>query len=342
MKHSTITRTFRKLAAGLAAALALGGLGSVGTAALTQGVAHADVRLNHVSKTGGLITWVGGSEYNHVTVSVAGGTYTITDSGHDVTASSPCVRTVYGQARCTNVPGATPITGVRLEAGASNDWLEAQAGYNILVGGAGSDILIGGSGNDDLQGGDGNDGLFGQAGNDKLDGGVGTTSAGVLTDAGDYISGGPGIDWATYIAKTDGGVTVTLDGLDNDGKTNANERDNVLPDVEDLTGTRFDDVLYGSNGENYLFGTWGSDALIGLGGNDSLYGEDGYDALSGGLGQDSLYGGADNDSLYQQFGTSTTADIDLVSDCGSGFDYLYRDSTEGLPTNCERVFLPTN
>jgi Ca2+-binding RTX toxin-like protein len=61
----------------------------------------------------------------------------------------------------------------------------------------------------------------------------------------------------------------------------------TLAGVEDIDGSRFDDVITGSAGSNWLFGETGNDTLSGGDGdNDGLWGGDGNDTLDGGLGQD--------------------------------------------------------
>ena len=43
-----------------------------------------------------------------------------------------------------------------------------------------------------------------------------------------------------------------------------------LPSIENLTGSRFDDTLYGDGGSNVLRGGPGHDRLVGRGGDDAL------------------------------------------------------------------------
>jgi Ca2+-binding RTX toxin-like protein len=83
-------------------------------------------------------------------------------------------------------------------------------------------------------------------------------------------------------------VIVDLDGIADDGE--ANERDNVAPDVEDVIGGLGSDTLIGSSAANRLLGYGGDDRLIGLDGTDELSGGTGADTLLGGLGNDALDG----------------------------------------------------
>lgn len=133
-----------------------------------------------------------------------------------------------------------------------------------------------GSGIDDMIfGKDGSDTLTGNNGDDLLDGGAG----------GDKLLGGAGNDTAGYgSAKT--GVTANL----NDSSLNLGDaKDDVYSQIENLSGSTYDDVLSGNRGVNTIYG---------LEGNDRIYGLDGVDTLDGGAGNDFLYGGDKNDLLF--------------------------------------------
>ena len=148
-------------------------------------------------------------------------------------------------------------------------FLSIADGKDALNGGAGEDELHGGFGDDTLNGGDGNDRLYGGAGNDNLWGGNGS-------DVADYSDAPRGVNvtlgwWSTII---------------NDGHGNQD----VLWEIENLSGSMFDDIL---SGESYSF----DNIIDGLGGNDTIYGRDGNDTLNGGDGVDIVYGGNDNDAL---------------------------------------------
>lgn len=75
---------------------------------------------------------------------------------------------------------------------------------------------------------------------------------------------------------------------------------------EVMTGTEFDDILYGKGGadtlnglagDDTLFGGKGKDVLNGNGGDDELMGGKGGDVLKGGKGSDILFGRSGNDML---------------------------------------------
>jgi len=80
--------------------------------------------------------------------------------------------------------------------------------------------------------------------------------------------------------------TATGDGAD------------ILVEIENLIGSRYDDVLSGDSGPNLLRGGAGNDMLRGRGGDDVLHGEGGNDTLIGGSGDDELYGGPGDDDLH--------------------------------------------
>ena len=120
-----------------------------------------------------------------------------------------------------------------------------------LPGGDENDSIIAGSGNDRLFGQAGGDRLFGQGGNDVLDGGPGA----------DLLNGGLGTDTASYLSAR-AGVTANL-GSQN-GNTGDAAGDNYLQ-IENLTGSGFDDTLTVDGNVNTIRGSYGNDVLIGVG-----------------------------------------------------------------------------
>ena len=153
--------------------------------------------------------------------------------------------------------------------------------FNLIVGTEAADILTGTQGDDALIGGPGDDELDAQDGNDVLVGGLGA----------DILSGGAGNDTASYDEPdlSNSGVTVDLSSgeahrgaaegdtfphlvsieyLDEDG----NIQQAMVPDIENLRGTEFHDILTGTHGPNRLEGLGSLDYLYGLAGNDVLLG----------------------------------------------------------------------
>jgi Ca2+-binding RTX toxin-like protein len=167
-----------------------------------------------------------------------------------------------------------------------------QTDVEIVNGGAGNDTITGSDADNVLNGNGGKDTLNGAGGSDALNrgDGDGNQDAGA---GGDVLHGGPGDDSVSY-EEAKSSVRVTIDGIAGDGA--AGENDNVMRDVENVTGSRFADVLIGNSGPNVLQGGPGNDRLNGGGGADTLDGGSGDDALQAlGGGMDALLceGGTD-------------------------------------------------
>jgi Ca2+-binding RTX toxin-like protein len=79
------------------------------------------------------------------------------------------------------------------------------------------------------------------------------------------VDGGPGEDTAVYAHEP---AAVIVD-LGKHSTLRSAGRDS-LPSIENLTGSRFDDTLYGDDGPNVLRGGAGHDRLVGRGGEDTL------------------------------------------------------------------------
>jgi Ca2+-binding RTX toxin-like protein len=190
---------------------------------------------------------------------------------------------------------STTFDGISVDGGGGNDNLTV---FENTGPSRAATTVHGGDGNDTLDidreftneesGGDAF--YFGDAGDDTF------TFLRVLTNR--FFSGGPGIDSVSYgIFSTVGGISVTLDDQTNDGPHGA---DNVHSDVEQITGTIWDDTLVGTDGGQTLDGGAGDDSLDGGGGADSLAGDDGNDTLVGSA--------ADGDTLDGGSGTNTPVD----------------------------------
>jgi len=248
--------------------------------------------------------------------------------------------------------------------GAGNFRGVGNAGDNTIEGGSGDDVLIGGAGDDVLDGGVGIDAadysaasgrvtasLFDGAASGDGDGGVdilidienligsafddnlegddlanalhGGDGDDVLSGRGgnDVLRGGAGLDTADYSAAAAGvRVKLSVGTTSNDGDGGADQ----LIDIENLTGSDFNDVLIGDGGANVLTGGLGADYLIGLAGNDTLVGGAGAsNQLQGGLGDD-LYIVTANDTLVEFAGEG----IDTVQTTRTS--YTLRDNLENL------------
>jgi Ca2+-binding RTX toxin-like protein len=133
------------------------------------------------------------------------------------------------------------------------------------------------------------------------------------------VDGGVGIDTVSYENSWDRVVVNLAMGT---GKYGEASRD-VLVNVENLIGSRFNDILTGDAGVNRLNGGAGDDILDGGAGNDILVGGAGADTLIGGDGnrdaasyQDAALGVIVNLALG---GTGGEA----AGDTYSGVEYVY-------------------
>ncbi len=166
---------------------------------------------------------------------------------------SEAVRTMLG--------GSDNISGTlfhdTLNGHAGNDRIDGRAGRDRISGGDGGDLLIGGADADTLTG---------DSGDDTLEGGPGA----------DDQQGVGGYDMVTY-ANAGGGVSVNLDGSNGWSGEATGDR---FGSIEILRGSRFADILIGSNDHNVIEGGPGADTIAGLAGNDWLSFENATGAIA--------------------------------------------------------------
>jgi Ca2+-binding RTX toxin-like protein len=244
-----------------------------------------------------------------------------------------------------------------LEGGRGDDLLRGESGEDTLRGDrygrpASDDELLGGSGDDSLTGGLGEDTLAGGGANDVLRGDDPTQS---FVDA-DRLDGGSGRDRVRYTDRVLP-LTITLDGLPNDGQLGGAEGDNLIgienvtggADEDRVTGNGSGNVLDGLGGRDFLFGLGGDDTLAGgasndllrggdagdrlegAGGNDNMFGDDGEDTLIGGDGVDVFNGGGDDDRIYARDNRAETVN------CGAGGDDFAQVDVSDTVRNCEQT-----
>ena len=85
-----------------------------------------------------------------------------------------------------------------------------------------------------------------------------------------------------------------------------------------ITGTKYNDIINGKELNDTLNGGAGNDTLNGNAGNDTLNGGAGNDTLNGGAGNDTLNGGVGTDKIYFQNGNNTA-----IFNNGDGADTIY-------------------
>ncbi len=194
-----------------------------------------------------------------------------------------------------------PSYGYEIETATFADGTTLDLVNNLTFTGTALDDSVYGlsNANDVLIGGGGDDSLYGQSGDDILHGGAGD----------DDLRGGSGKDTASYVNAV-GAITASLLA-----GTATGEGTDTLFDIENITGSGFDDVITGNNEDNELRGLEGNDTLRGDAGNDILFGDDGDDIVFGGLGNDRLDGGGGNDVFHFSSG------VDLIEDT-SGTDRI--------------------
>ncbi|PZO66465.1 MAG: hypothetical protein DI498_07460 [Paracoccus denitrificans] len=106
---------------------------------------------------------------------------------------------------------------------------------------------------------------------------------------------------------------------------------------DDMTGSRFDDVIAGRGGSDAMFGLAGNDTLNGGAGNDTLDGGEGNDRLNGGLGIDRMLGGKGNDTFI----VDNTKDV-VIEHADQGIDLVLSSVSHTLSANVENLILTGN
>ena len=225
--------------------------------------------------------------------------YRYSDAGVEVNLEEGTARG--GHAEGDTFPGK--INYGSFDANAELVAVTRDSDIKDLLGSAYDDILVGNRNDNRLFGYYGDDELDGREGGDLLYGGPGA----------DSIKGGDGVDNASYIFS-DAAVQVRLhDGTARGGEAQGDTFPGTMmvgytdpdgsfmlvevPDIENLTGSEYADILVGAHGDNVLVGWVGDDILDGREGDDGLHGGEGNDELHGGEGDDVLAGGNGDDHL---------------------------------------------
>jgi Ca2+-binding RTX toxin-like protein len=287
----------------------------------------------------GVLEIFGGFDTTSLVVSVEGGKFQVKETGMNlVFGEGPeCSNSDPQTAQCDPDPPdppppfspEPPITALSASLGEGDDSLtnltalgtpvlESPQDDLTLDGGNGNDVIHGGPAPETIVGGVGNDIVDGGGGDDKLANGVQSVTcfpecgpvgrnARSEFDGGDVYIGGSGDDVTRLDARQDN-LTITLDGLANDG--HPGENDNVQTES-----------VVGGSGADSITGDGGPNTLVGGPGNDTLSGLRGADQLEGGRNNDSLVGGRARDHM----------------ECDSGFDLAVSTPIDTVARDCERT-----
>lgn len=273
-------------------ALSAAGLMTVGAVS-----AFAQTDVSYFANAGGSDIEIDGEvNVDIVSVSLAGNTVTITDTGPGgiTTADPVCTAVNATTVTCPLDPPDpappsapfTPVDEVDAELDEGNDVFTSSAPIETGIDGdEGDDNLQGSPDDDDLDGGDGNDTLNGGDGNDDIDDG----HTALTTGGNDLVIGGNGRD-STTGTRRELPTTVTLDGVANDGFASLAEADNVQ--VEEFDGGDADDTLVGDGASNGVQAFDGNDVVMTGAGSDTMGGGPGDDQIDPGPGDDDIHCGA--------------------------------------------------
>lgn len=204
--------------------------------------------------------------------------------------------------------------------------------------------ISGDPGRVELQGTDHDDTLLGSDFNDRFRGRAGN----------DIITGFGGVDTARYTDGEISDLNVNLGLGTANYQWNGTPFTDSLSGIEEVWGSRTNDILVGDGARNRLEGRDGDDYLRGFADRDSLSGGDGNDSLIGDGGDDQLWGGFDDDTVRAGDGrdflegwdgndlldasggaTSTQGFGDFVrpglgTDQVIGHEGLFRDANDGI------------
>ncbi|MGB7440340.1 MAG: calcium-binding protein [Coleofasciculaceae cyanobacterium] len=221
-----------------------------------------------------------------------------------------------------------PIVSARGQGTTQGDWLE-----DYLTDGR----LYGYSGNDVLRGNGGNDTLISGTGWDFLDGGH--DDVGEDRDRAEYLGWNYGITVHTE-SMVRGSLPysdiyrVVKGSVDRNGQI----EEDILVDIEEISGTDLADTMYGGRGSDRFFGQAGNDWLIGAAGDDIINGGEGNDIIDAGEGNNILDGGAGNDEfiLTPGLGASIINNFEIGNDLlslATGLTFEQLSITQGSADN---------
>ena len=257
---------------------------------------------------------------------------------------------IYGTSGDDNLNGTSDTDNIIGYEG--NDTLQGGEGNDYLDGGQGDDVLEGGAGDDVLQ--------DYQGGSDTYRWGVGSGQDTVYEFSGVTPGAIDRIQITGTVAPSDVTITrelnvnpnaITLRLATGESLTVQNYfmpegqieeiafSDGTVWDATaiqariqtSLTGTEFNDYLYGTPQVELIQGLGGDDQIYAQEGNDTLQGGEGNDYLDGGQGDDVLEGGAGNDTMVDFGGGNDT----YVWGPDSGQDVMY--DYDWIPENIDTI-----
>ena len=127
-------------------------------------------------------------------------------------------------------------------------------------------------------------------------------------DDGDQYTAAAGDEPQMFDAHGDPAVWNRPGAIDADSQgdnTKSYAIGDILGSIENITGSRRDDMITGDGVPNVLKGGAGNDKLFGGGAGDTLHGDAGNDMLNGDAGDDTIMGGAGTDTIDGGEGSDT-------------------------------------
>lgn len=203
------------------------------------------------------------------------------------------------------------VGGITIANGVVIENAKGGRGADTIIGNEADNRINGGRGNDTIEGGEGNDWLIGSIGADRLDGGAGDDLLYVNGGNSTFI-GGSGNDTVEIRGKKAGVIDLDVTTQQATGLGRQ-----VFREIENATGGRRSDGLYGTDDDNVLEGKLGADTLNGKGGADTLI---------GGIGRDTMYAGIDTDQDVFVFKNHLDSKVgtrrDTIHEFDSGEDMI--------------------
>lgn len=279
-------------------------------------------------------------------------TLTGTDSAADYETA---LRSIEFQSAFSQVPSGTLSFEVQVNTATSSTVIVQRTIDQIV-----DETINGTSGNDVIDPGLGTDSVFAGAGNDNV-----SSSEGF-----DYLDGGDGVDRVSFLGLNEG-YTIDLANETAVLRSNPGAGTETIIGFENVLGTAFADIIFGSSDTNNLNGAGGNDIILlsssttgfpNPGNGDQVFGGSGDDTIGfalAGVGQSNLGSGHhfDGDSgtdrfVFETFGSNYQVDfvngtfvqlstgnqiatlqsIEAVT-AGGGNDMIIMSSTGGLSIN---------